>query len=180
MVPDFEDDAVRAHSGPPPPVEFAFEDRADVRIRRQTVDRLDKLTARSGVEARDPQRFSVIERLWHIGGANSGYHAQWPWWLRGLLDRMVGGAFRPRGLAGRTHWLLVTPLHALGVGGLLRGDRPCAPSRARRRSSRRAQPAAPAHTPTPPSPHVPRFPTPFTRLPYAGATSTARPGGSSV
>ena len=29
--------------------------------------------------------------------------------------------FRPRGLAGRAYWLLVTPLHALVFGGLLRG-----------------------------------------------------------
>jgi uncharacterized protein YbjT (DUF2867 family) len=129
----------------------------------------------------------VIERLWRIGGTNGWYHAQWLWWLRGLLDRMVGGTglrrgrrhptslrpgdaldfwrvlvanrergrlllyaemrlpgeawlefeiegdadgrptlrqtatFRPRGLAGRAYWLLVTPLHALVFGGLLRG-----------------------------------------------------------
>ena len=130
---------------------------------------------------------AVIERLWRIGGANGWYHAQWLWWLRGLLDRMVGGTglrrgrrhptalrpgdaldfwrvlvanrergrlllyaemrlpgeawlefaiepdadgrpvlrqtatFRPHGLAGRAYWLLVTPLHALVFGGLLRG-----------------------------------------------------------
>jgi hypothetical protein len=29
--------------------------------------------------------------------------------------------FRPHGLAGRAYWLLVTPLHALVFGGLLRG-----------------------------------------------------------
>ncbi len=129
----------------------------------------------------------VIDRLWRIGGANGWYHAQWLWWLRGLLDRLVGGTglrrgrrhptalrpgdaldfwrvlvanrergrlllyaemrlpgeawlefelehdadgrpslrqtatFRPRGLAGRAYWLLVTPLHALVFGGLLRG-----------------------------------------------------------
>lgn len=94
--------------------------------------------------ARDPQRFSVVERLWRIGGANGGGHARWLWWLRGLHNRMVGGTIRPRGLAGRTHWLLVTPLRALWVGGLLRGDRPCAPSRAHGRGSRRAQLAAAA------------------------------------
>jgi hypothetical protein len=129
----------------------------------------------------------VIDRLWRIGGANGWYHAQWLWWLRGVLDRLVGGTglrrgrrhptelrpgdaldfwrvlvanrergrlllyaemrlpgeawlefelerdgdappvlrqtatFRPHGLAGRAYWLLVTPLHALVFGGLLRG-----------------------------------------------------------
>ena len=129
----------------------------------------------------------VLERLWRIGGAQGWYHAQWLWWLRGLLDRAVGGTglrrgrrhpselrpgdaldfwrvlianrergrlllyaemrlpgeawlefelepgadgearlrqtatFRPRGLAGRAYWWLVTPLHALVFGGLLRG-----------------------------------------------------------
>ncbi len=135
---------------------------------------------------RDPED-AVIERLWRIGGTTGWYHAQWLWWLRGLLDRLVGGTglrrgrrhpsslhagdaldfwrvlvanrergrlllyaemrlpgeawlefeierdaddrptlrqtatFRPRGLAGRAYWLLVTPLHALVFGGLLRG-----------------------------------------------------------
>jgi len=135
---------------------------------------------------RDPPK-EVIERLWRIGGATGWYHAQWLWWLRGLLDRLLGGTglrrgrrhpselrpgdaldfwrvlvahrergrlllyaemrlpgeawlefeleadadgrptlrqtatFRPHGLAGRTYWLLVTPLHALVFGGLLRG-----------------------------------------------------------
>jgi uncharacterized protein YbjT (DUF2867 family) len=130
---------------------------------------------------------AVIDRLWRIGGANGWYHAQWLWWLRGVLDRLVGGTglrrgrrhpselrpgdaldfwrvlvanrergrlllyaemrlpgeawlefelerdgdeppvlrqtatFRPHGLAGRAYWLLVTPLHALVFGGLLRG-----------------------------------------------------------
>ncbi len=134
----------------------------------------------------DPED-EVIDRLWRIGGATGWYHAQWLWWLRGLLDRLVGGTglrrgrrhptelhagdaldfwrvlvanrergrlllyaemklpgeawlefeiergadeapvlrqtatFRPRGLAGRAYWLLVTPLHALVFGGLLRG-----------------------------------------------------------
>ena len=129
----------------------------------------------------------VTARLWRIGGANGWYHAQWLWWLRGVLDRLVGGTglrrgrrhptelrpgdaldfwrvlvanrergrlllyaemrlpgeawlefeletgadghpslrqtatFRPHGLAGRAYWLLVTPLHALVFGGLLRG-----------------------------------------------------------
>ena len=129
----------------------------------------------------------VIARLWRIGGATGWYHAQWLWWLRGLLDRLVGGTglrrgrrhpselrpgdaldfwrvlvanrergrlllyaemrlpgeawlefelerdgdgkpvlrqtatFRPHGLAGRAYWLIVTPLHALVFGGLLRG-----------------------------------------------------------
>jgi uncharacterized protein YbjT (DUF2867 family) len=129
----------------------------------------------------------VIERLWRIGGANGWYHVQWLWWLRGLVDRLVGGTglrrgrrhptalrpgdaldfwrvlvanrdrgrlllyaemrlpgeawlefeiehdadgrpslrqtatFRPHGLAGRAYWLLVTPLHALVFGGMLRG-----------------------------------------------------------
>ena len=135
---------------------------------------------------RDPPD-EVIDRLWRIGGSNGWYHAQWLWWLRGLLDRLVGGTglrrgrrhptslrpgdaldfwrvlvanrergrlllyaemrlpgeawlefeiepgpdghpslrqtatFRPHGLAGRAYWLLVTPLHALVFGGLLRG-----------------------------------------------------------
>jgi hypothetical protein len=135
---------------------------------------------------RDPED-QVIERLWRIGGATGWYHAQWLWWLRGMLDRLVGGTglrrgrrhptdlhvgdaldfwrvlianrargrlllyaemklpgeawlefeierdaderpvlrqtatFRPRGLAGRAYWLVVTPLHALVFGGLLRG-----------------------------------------------------------
>ena len=133
----------------------------------------------------DPE--AVLERVWRLGGENGWYYAQWLWWLRGLLDRMVGGTglrrgrrhpselrpgdaldfwrvlvanreggrlllyaemrlpgeawlefelqrgedgreslrqtahFRPRGLAGRAYWLLVTPLHALVFGGLLRG-----------------------------------------------------------
>lgn len=134
----------------------------------------------------DPPQ-QVIDRLWRIGGANGWYHAQWLWWLRGLLDRLAGGTglrrgrrhptelrpgdaldfwrvlvanrergrlllyaemrlpgeawlefelepgedgrptlrqtatFRPHGLAGRAYWFLVTPLHALVFGGLLRG-----------------------------------------------------------
>jgi uncharacterized protein YbjT (DUF2867 family) len=129
----------------------------------------------------------VLERLWRVGGATGWYHANWLWWLRGLLDRFVGGTglrrgrrhpselrpgdaldfwrvlvanrergrlmlyaemrlpgeawlefeidtgpdgqpilrqtatFRPHGLAGRAYWLLVTPLHAVVFGGLLRG-----------------------------------------------------------
>jgi uncharacterized protein YbjT (DUF2867 family) len=128
----------------------------------------------------------VLDRLWRIGGSTGWYHVQWLWWLRGLLDRFVGGTglrrgrrhptalrpgdaldfwrvlvanrssgrlllyaemrlpgeawlefeleevdgtphlrqtavFRPRGLAGRAYWVLVTPLHALVFGGLLRG-----------------------------------------------------------
>jgi len=50
-------------------------------------------------------------------------------WLEFEIERDADGrptlrqtaTFRPRGLAGRAYWLLVTPLHALVIGGLLRG-----------------------------------------------------------
>ena len=44
----------------------------------------------------DPEE-EVIERIWRIGGATGWYHAQWLWWLRGLLDRLVGGTGLRRG-----------------------------------------------------------------------------------
>ena len=40
---------------------------------------------------------AVIERIWRLGGANGWYYADWLWWLRGLLDRVVGGTGLRRG-----------------------------------------------------------------------------------
>lgn len=40
---------------------------------------------------------SAIERIWRIGG-NTGYYAlNWAWYLRGLMDKMIGGVGLNRG-----------------------------------------------------------------------------------
>ncbi|MFU8889364.1 MAG: DUF2867 domain-containing protein [Trueperaceae bacterium] len=62
----------------------------------------------------------VIDRLWRIGGANGRYHAQWLWWLRGLLDRLVGCTGLRR---GRRHPTELRPGDALDFSRVLVANR---------------------------------------------------------
>jgi hypothetical protein len=40
---------------------------------------------------------AAIERIWRIGGNNGYYALDWAWYLRGLLDKMIGGVGLNRG-----------------------------------------------------------------------------------
>jgi uncharacterized protein YbjT (DUF2867 family) len=62
----------------------------------------------------------VLDRLWRIGGARGWYHAQWLWWLRGLLDRIVGGTGLRR---GRRHPSELRPGDALDFWRVLVANR---------------------------------------------------------
>jgi hypothetical protein len=63
---------------------------------------------------------AVIERIWRLGGANGWAHAQWLWWLRGLLDRLVGGTGLRR---GRRHPTDLRPGDALDFWRVLVANR---------------------------------------------------------
>lgn len=40
---------------------------------------------------------AAIERIWRIGGATGYYALNWAWYLRGLIDKMIGGVGLNRG-----------------------------------------------------------------------------------
>lgn len=42
-------------------------------------------------------RDECIEKIWHIGGENGWYYANWLWRIRGILDKMAGGVGLRRG-----------------------------------------------------------------------------------
>ncbi len=63
---------------------------------------------------------AVLDRLWRIGGAQGWYHAQWLWWLRGLLDRLLGGTGLRR---GRRHPSELRPGDALDFWRVLVANR---------------------------------------------------------
>ncbi|MFW6162970.1 MAG: DUF2867 domain-containing protein [Planctomycetota bacterium] len=48
----------------------------------------------TNVEAAPEDAFRAVEA---IGGTTGWYAADWLWWLRGLLDRLLGGPGRPGG-----------------------------------------------------------------------------------
>ncbi len=63
---------------------------------------------------------AVLERVWRLGGTNGWYYADWLWWLRGLLDRALGGTGLRR---GRRHPFELRPGDALDFWRVLVANR---------------------------------------------------------
>jgi uncharacterized protein YbjT (DUF2867 family) len=63
---------------------------------------------------------AVLERVWRLGGATGWYYADWLWWLRGVLDRILGGTGLRR---GRRHPFELRPGDALDFWRVLVANR---------------------------------------------------------
>jgi uncharacterized protein YbjT (DUF2867 family) len=63
----------------------------------------------------------VLDRIWTIGGENGWYYANGLWWLRGVLDKLVGGVGLRR---GRTSPRELHAGDALDFWRVLLADRP--------------------------------------------------------
>ena len=63
---------------------------------------------------------SALDRVWRLGGRHGWYYADWVWWLRGLLDRVVGGTGLRR---GRRHPSALRPGDALDFWRVLVASR---------------------------------------------------------
>lgn len=74
-------------------------------------------------EARRPvYRVAIAkDKLWKIGGKRGWYGYDWLWWLRGVMDRLVGGVGLRR---GRSHLTRLRPGDVLDFWRVLLADKP--------------------------------------------------------
>ncbi len=66
---------------------------------------------------KDPK--SVLKNIWRIGGDTGWYSWQWPWKVRGLIDKLVGGTGLNR---GRRHPSKIQPGDSIDFWRVLKAD----------------------------------------------------------
>jgi uncharacterized protein YbjT (DUF2867 family) len=63
---------------------------------------------------------AAIERIWRIGGSTGYYALDWAWYLRGLLDQMIGGVGLNR---GRRHPSIIQAGDSIDFWRVIRADK---------------------------------------------------------